>query len=66
MADPIIKSISESSADGSINIIPERRAGTAEDMAGVILFLASKAGSFVSGNVLITDGGTLSLEPSSY
>lgn len=66
MADPIIESIKASTDDGSLPIVPEGRAGTPEDMAGVIIFLASRAGSFCNGNVVITDGGTLSLEPATY
>ncbi|KAF2264677.1 NAD(P)-binding protein [Lojkania enalia] len=50
----------------SKDFIPEERAGTIEDMAGAILFLASKAGAYVNGNVLITDGGRLSIIPATY
>jgi NAD(P)-dependent dehydrogenase (short-subunit alcohol dehydrogenase family) len=37
--------------------IPARRIGTAEDMAGAAIFLASRAGDYVVGNTLIVDGG---------
>ena len=46
--------------------VPLGRAGTANDMAGLILFLASRAGSYVDGAVQLTDGGRLSLFPSTY
>ena len=46
--------------------VPLGRAGTANDMAGLILFLASRAGSYVDGTVHLTDGGRLSLFPSTY
>jgi NAD(P)-dependent dehydrogenase (short-subunit alcohol dehydrogenase family) len=46
--------------------IPLERLGTEEDIAGAILFLTSKAGAYVWGNVLLTDGGRLSNLPSSY
>lgn len=46
--------------------VPLQRAGTTEDMAGLILFLASKAGAYVDGTVHLTDGGRLSLFPSTY
>jgi NAD(P)-dependent dehydrogenase (short-subunit alcohol dehydrogenase family) len=49
-----------------IEKIPLRRAGTEEDMAGAILFLASKAGSYLNGNVLVLDGGRLSMMPATY
>lgn len=48
------------------SVTPEQRAGDAEDFAGAILFLASKAGAYVNGNVLVIDGGRLSVLPSSY
>jgi NAD(P)-dependent dehydrogenase (short-subunit alcohol dehydrogenase family) len=46
--------------------IPAERSGTEEDMAGCILFLTSRAGAYCSGNVLVVDGGRLSLMPSTY
>jgi len=46
--------------------IPMERAGTEEDMAGCILFLASRAGAYVTGNVVVIDGGRLSIMPSTY
>ncbi|KAI8633587.1 NAD(P)-binding protein [Xylariaceae sp. FL1651] len=48
------------------SFVPEQRAGDAEDMAGAVLFLASRAGAYVNGNVLITDGGRLGVLPSAY
>ncbi|GAA6063779.1 hypothetical protein JCM10212_005568 [Sporobolomyces blumeae] len=40
------------------------RAGTDEDMAGTILYLASRAGQYTSGVVIPVDGNTLSTNPS--
>jgi len=37
--------------------IPARRIGTPEDMAGAAIFLASRAGDYVVGDVLTVDGG---------
>ncbi|THH12863.1 hypothetical protein EW146_g7289 [Bondarzewia mesenterica] len=48
------------------NDVPLQRAGDLQDMAGLILFLASRAGAYVDGTVHITDGGRLSLFPSTY
>ncbi|KAF2463986.1 short-chain dehydrogenase/reductase [Lindgomyces ingoldianus] len=48
------------------DFIPAQRAGTIEDMAGAILFLVSKAGAYINGNVLITDGGRLGILPATY
>ncbi|KAH7396890.1 short chain dehydrogenase/reductase family [Phaeosphaeria sp. MPI-PUGE-AT-0046c] len=46
--------------------IPARRVGSEEDIAGAVLYLASRGGSFVNGCILLTDGGMLSVRPGSY
>lgn len=46
--------------------IPARRFGGDEEMAGTILYLASRAGSYCNGTVLLNDGGRLGMMPSSY
>ena len=48
------------------NEVPAKRAGSPKDMAGNILYLASPAGAYVNGMVLITDGGRLSICPATY
>ena len=54
--------------EGSVpaDFIPATRAGREEDMAGTVLFLCSKAGAYLDGNVLVTDGGRLGVTPSTY
>ena len=42
---------------GALQAIPQRRAGTPEDMAGVVLFLASPLAAYVTGQTIIADGG---------
>jgi NAD(P)-dependent dehydrogenase (short-subunit alcohol dehydrogenase family) len=37
--------------------VPARRIGTTEDMAGVAIYLASRAGDFVVGETIVVDGG---------
>lgn len=37
--------------------IPSRRIGTDEDMAGIAIYLASRAGDYVVGNSIAVDGG---------
>ncbi len=46
--------------------IPEGRIGNETDLTGAILYLASKAGSFVNGLSLLIDGGLLGSLPSTY
>lgn len=54
--------------EGSVpsGFIPLERVGSEEDMAGVVLFLASRAGSYIDGTVLLTDGGRGSILPNTY
>ncbi len=47
-------------------LVPLGRYGTVEDMAGLILYLASRAGSYVNGGVFLNDGGRLTLFPSTF
>ncbi|KAM0801245.1 hypothetical protein BDR22DRAFT_804941 [Usnea florida] len=47
-------------------VIPAERVGTEEDMGGTILYLTSRAGAYCNGNVMIVDGGRLSLMPGTY
>ncbi|KAI8660901.1 hypothetical protein NCS57_01068700 [Fusarium keratoplasticum] len=46
--------------------IPAERAGRPEDIMGPLLYLASRAGAYCSGNCVITDGGRLSVTPATY
>ncbi|KAK7689891.1 hypothetical protein QCA50_006530 [Cerrena zonata] len=46
--------------------VPLGRAGNMDDMGGLVLFLASKAGAYVNGTVHLIDGGRLTLFPSTY
>jgi NAD(P)-dependent dehydrogenase (short-subunit alcohol dehydrogenase family) len=39
--------------------IPSQRIGTAEDMAGIAIYLASRAGDYVVGNTIAVDGGVV-------
>lgn len=49
----------EALMQGMIQHIPLRRLGTPDDMAGAVLFLVSGLSSWISGQTLIIDGGSL-------
>ena len=38
-------------------LIPLRRLGKPEDIAGVVVFLAGPAGAYITGQVITVDGG---------
>ena len=40
-----------------LNLIPIKRFGSGDDIKGTIVFLASKAGSYISGANIVIDGG---------
>lgn len=42
-----------------LGLTPLRRMGHTDEIAGTAIFLASKAGAFVTGQTLVVDGGTL-------
>jgi NAD(P)-dependent dehydrogenase (short-subunit alcohol dehydrogenase family) len=43
--------------DAIIAACPMGRIGEPEDMAGVVIYLASRAGAYVTGSVIVVDGG---------
>lgn len=45
---------------------PSQRTGSEEDFAGTVLYMVSRAGAFLNGETLVTDGGRLSQMPSVY
>jgi NAD(P)-dependent dehydrogenase (short-subunit alcohol dehydrogenase family) len=47
-------------------VVPLGRMGDEADMAGAILYLASRAGAYCNGNIVVVDGGRLTTFPSTY
>jgi 2-deoxy-D-gluconate 3-dehydrogenase len=45
------------------NAVPAKRIGTPEDMAGIAIYLASRAGDYVVGNTIAVDGGIAYASP---
>ncbi|GIJ99846.1 hypothetical protein Aspvir_003854 [Aspergillus viridinutans] len=55
-------------SDGSFprERIPLTRGGSEEDIAGLILWLASASGGYINGSIIVTDGGRTAVHPASY
>ena len=49
--------LTEEQREGISKEIPLNRLGSAEDVAGAALFLASDASSYITGEVIKVDGG---------
>lgn len=49
----------EAPSDPMVRYIPLKRRGTAEDLLGLVIYLASDASDFVSGHMILVDGGLL-------
>ncbi|SPN99019.1 related to gluconate 5-dehydrogenase [Cephalotrichum gorgonifer] len=64
MSAPIVKRYQPEESSIPKTMIPLQRMGDEQDMAGAILYLASRAGAYCNGNVLIVDGGRLGNFPS--
>lgn len=45
---------------------PAERTGSEEDFAGTVLFMASRAGAYLNGETLISDGGRMAQLPATY
>jgi NAD(P)-dependent dehydrogenase (short-subunit alcohol dehydrogenase family) len=70
MSAPIVEASggSMSNSGGLIPVdkatVPLGRMGDDKDMAGQILYLASRAGAYCNGNIIVIDGGRLTTFPS--
>ncbi|KAF5010509.1 hypothetical protein FDECE_3326 [Fusarium decemcellulare] len=62
MSEPIVKLYSNSAGQpGAVpsEMVPLQRMGDEKDMGGTLLYLASRAGSYCNGTVIVVDGGRL-------
>ena len=53
----MMKATLEAAGDGMERMMPLKRIGRPEDMAGPAIFLSSKAGAFLTGTIIPVDGG---------
>ena len=54
---PLHNKMSRADLSDRVSLIPLRRAGKPEDIAGMVSFLASSAGDFITGEVFTVAGG---------
>jgi NAD(P)-dependent dehydrogenase (short-subunit alcohol dehydrogenase family) len=66
MSDPIVEKFAGPGGSLPAQMVPLKRMGSEEDMAGAVLYLTSKAGGYCNGLVIITDGGRLGAVPNTY
>jgi NAD(P)-dependent dehydrogenase (short-subunit alcohol dehydrogenase family) len=69
MSELIVKAVGGDTSGSSLvpfdkSLIPLGRMGDAQDMMGTVLYLVSRAGAYLNGNVTILDGGRLGTFPS--
>ncbi|KAE8453272.1 hypothetical protein EG329_011339 [Mollisiaceae sp. DMI_Dod_QoI] len=50
----------------SKSVCPLERSGSEEDIAGTALFMMSRGGAYLSGNIIVPDGGRLGILPATY
>jgi len=65
---PILQRDKPITEEGALpgEIVPATRSGTEQDIEGAVLFLMSRAGAYINGNTLVTDGGRLGQTPATY
>ncbi len=54
---PMHQKLGRTNIEKRIEMIPLKRAGTPQDVAGMVLFLASEAGDFITGETFTVAGG---------
>ncbi|KAG5926678.1 hypothetical protein E4U42_003050 [Claviceps africana] len=65
---PFMKTGRDPREEGTLDrkLVPLERIGTEQEYAGIVLFLTSKAGGYLDGNIILADGGAVALIPGSY
>ncbi|KAJ5832600.1 Glucose/ribitol dehydrogenase [Penicillium riverlandense] len=71
MADPLyaiggVQGLGISEGSFAKEFIPATRGGGEQDIAGLIVWMASASGGYLNGSIMVTDGGRLGVVPSVY
>jgi NAD(P)-dependent dehydrogenase (short-subunit alcohol dehydrogenase family) len=61
MSEPIVKKYTNEAGETQLpaEMVPLQRMGDEQDMAGTVLYFASRAGAYCNGVVTTLDGGRL-------
>lgn len=63
MTGPVIKAWEPKGGVMPRSLVPQQRMGNQDEMAGTVLYLASRAGGYCNGNIMVIDGGVLQNHP---
>jgi NAD(P)-dependent dehydrogenase (short-subunit alcohol dehydrogenase family) len=67
MSAPLLEKMSEGEISNlPSEMIPLKRIGDEKEMMGTFLYLASRAGGYTNGAVIVIDGGRLGNFPSTF
>ncbi|KAF2172798.1 hypothetical protein M409DRAFT_49326 [Zasmidium cellare ATCC 36951] len=68
LAEGLFDKSEDPSVEGAFpkSFVPAERLGATSDMAGFVLYAAGQAGAYLNGNIMVLDGGRMSLMPTSY
>lgn len=66
MTTPVQKQWESTNGVMPRTLVPQQRMGREEELAGTILYLASKAGGYCNGNISVIDGGFLANHAGTY
>ena len=57
LQNPVTKALPESAREVLLKLIPLARLGSPDDVASAVLFLSSDLASYITGQVVVVDGG---------
>ena len=66
MTTPVTKAWEHTGGVMPRTLVPAQRMGVEDEMAGTVLYLASRAGGYANGNISLIDGGFLANHAGTY